>query len=938
MRFGLAFTLMRDGYFAHELGDSWHGQDWWYDELEWKLGSPTSNATFVGVPAGGGNGSAVVNVSSAELEMWVNKATAVATKSIDKTDKHSAAGSTKVVVQKVGSNPDCVDVRFDGLTMKKGVTYKLSFWAKAVEEAALLQQGAAGATIELNTRQNRAPWTSYGLQYSTKLTGTWSQYSATFSLPQSVGASHVSDIWMSFFLGKAAGVTVWLDSITVSVAPPPVVLRHFQCGLAVLNGAQTAQTISIPDGYARLIGSQAPRYQYTVDDGSDDFTSGVGWTANRCPGEENKAPPLNSTCFVHGYNFDKPSNEENMGPYYHTWEQTIHYGTTDTAVFDLKIPVAGKYTISAWWPAVSPPPAWATNVEYAVRTSSNGNVLAKTSFNQAEAPHNGDRWNVVSNLTLPVGAVVTVRCVNAATCVADALLVESAARLNDGSDVSSLTLPSMDGAVLAKTSCRDTNPDQAAATVAPKASTFARSCGPVPLSCAPNCGGAIVKALTDCNAGGGGTVTLSAGIYEMNDTGAKDHQPIMTVAGLSGVALKGETGSGDYYTAGPDPTATTLMVHGMKGFASIADSANVRFEGLQVDMLRQPYTYGQCTKVSGDSFEIKFDPEAYPFDAPVPDYLLKVQSVMGFDPIHWRMARNPVDIYVTASPYTVTLNGGKSGKPNSLTVHGTGFGAARIVAGGWYVLRHQVYSLNAFSIQNSSQVTLEDVQLYSIPGMGFYSGLVHDIFLKHCGVRWRPGRPMSITADASHFNECSGTVHLDGVHFEGQGDDGLNIHGMFHDVRKTLSPGTFELGSRPAGGISKMNIGGRYEFRNRDNWTIEAVGTCTATSIVGGKQHATFDWDMATSVHAAGGASGAPVSQFALLTDVSLEPEVLIENSYFGNNRARGTLIKSSNVVVKNNTYNSTSMHCILAFPDGCYWFESNGFKNWYDDIVSSLL
>ena len=27
-RFGLGFTLMRDGYFTHELGDSWHGQDW----------------------------------------------------------------------------------------------------------------------------------------------------------------------------------------------------------------------------------------------------------------------------------------------------------------------------------------------------------------------------------------------------------------------------------------------------------------------------------------------------------------------------------------------------------------------------------------------------------------------------------------------------------------------------------------------------------------------------------------------------------------------------------------------------------------------------------------------------------------------------------------------------------------------------------------------
>ena len=134
--------------------------------------------------------------------------------------------------------------------------------------------------------------------------------------------------------------------------------------------------------------------------------------------------------------------------------------------------------------------------------------------------------------------------------------------------------------------------------------------------------------------------------------------------------------------------------------------------------------------------------------------------------------------------------------------------------------------------------------------MGFYMGQVHNAHLKDCGVRRRPGRPMSITADASHFNECSGHLHLEGVHMEGQvnvpllheaeidcrgsnptvvsktsndantvqGDDGCNIHGMFHDVRDIGDGSTFELGSRPAGGISQMNIGGRYEFRNRNNW------------------------------------------------------------------------------------------------------------------------
>ena len=144
--------------------------------------------------------------------------------------------------------------------------------------------------------------------------------------------------------------------------------------------------------------------------------------------------------------------------------------------------------------------------------------------------------------------------------------------------------------------------------------------------------------------------------------------------------------------------------------------------------------------------------------------------------------------------------------------------------GGDYVLRHQVYGPPGFGVDGSTDVEAHDVQLYSIPGMGFVMGQTKNVHLKGCGVRWRPGRPMSITADASHFNECSGTVHIDGAHFEGQGDDGMNVHGMFHDVRK-LGPAQFQLGSRPAGGAngppSNMNLGGRYEFRNRNNWTIE---------------------------------------------------------------------------------------------------------------------
>ncbi|PIR03810.1 MAG: hypothetical protein COV59_04015 [Candidatus Magasanikbacteria bacterium CG11_big_fil_rev_8_21_14_0_20_39_34] len=38
MRYGLASTLLGDGYYSFDHGDAWHGQTWWYDEYNVNLG------------------------------------------------------------------------------------------------------------------------------------------------------------------------------------------------------------------------------------------------------------------------------------------------------------------------------------------------------------------------------------------------------------------------------------------------------------------------------------------------------------------------------------------------------------------------------------------------------------------------------------------------------------------------------------------------------------------------------------------------------------------------------------------------------------------------------------------------------------------------------------------------------------------------------------
>jgi hypothetical protein len=47
MRFGLGFTLLGNGYYAYDVGPTWHACNWWYPEYDIKLGQPLGPAQKV---------------------------------------------------------------------------------------------------------------------------------------------------------------------------------------------------------------------------------------------------------------------------------------------------------------------------------------------------------------------------------------------------------------------------------------------------------------------------------------------------------------------------------------------------------------------------------------------------------------------------------------------------------------------------------------------------------------------------------------------------------------------------------------------------------------------------------------------------------------------------------------------------------------------------
>ncbi len=254
MRFGLAFTLMGDGYFSHELGDTDHGQDWWYDELDFKLGQP---------------------------------------------------------------------------------------------------------------------------------------------------------------LGKASGEEVFR--------------RDFQNGIVLLNGTRQRQTVDVGEGYARLKGQQAPKYQYILDDGEKEiFRTSGAWQEVALGTKKWHAIP----------------------PYYHAWNNRCHLlaGGAGEATWDLSLRGRATYTVQAWWAAAPDAKQWTKQAVYELLAG--GKVVASKTLDQSKE---GDQWHtIVERLMLDPGSkpLVRIKSADGGILVADALHVFSAERYNDGEAVRQATLEPMDGIVL----------------------------------------------------------------------------------------------------------------------------------------------------------------------------------------------------------------------------------------------------------------------------------------------------------------------------------------------------------------------------------------------------------------------------------------------------------------------------------------------------------
>ena len=228
----------------------------------------------------------------------------------------------------------------------------------------------------------------------------------------------------------------------------------------------------------------------------------------------------------------------------------------------------------------------------------------------------------------------------------------------------------------------------------------------------------------------------------------------------------------------------------------------------------------------------------------------------------------------------------------------------------------------AIVVSDSAGVTLEGVDIYHCGGMGVIAQRSRDLELDHVQVIPAPGsgRIVSVTADATHFVNCSGRLAMENCRFENQLDDASNIHGIYAQVIRKLGPSKIEvkLKHEQQFGFDFIVPGGTLELV--DAPSLVTYGQMTVKTVERlNKEYTRVQFKSPLPKELKAGDVVASVDHYSM---------VIVRNCMIGKNRARGLLLGSrGKMLIENNRFHTPGA-ALLFEGDARFWFEQEGVRD----------
>ena len=324
---------------------------------------------------------------------------------------------------------------------------------------------------------------------------------------------------------------------------------------------------------------------------------------------------------------------------------------------------------------------------------------------------------------------------------------------------------------------------------------------------------------------------------------------------------------------------TLFTISGVMSGLHIVNCENLSIKGISYDYGRTPFSVGEITSASEKSVVVKMK-DQYPMGG-----ITTINDYLEFDKYtHLPRANGNFLLGSDISDYSI------DGQNVTINFHSE---ISKPVNGTLVVVSHYTYGNNGFYIEDSKNLVLENINMYTAAGMGLVGLTSENITVNRFNVMLKPGtnRLMTTTADGMHFGACRGELNVTNCLIENTHDDAINVKAGHYFSVSNIDRNANTLR------INKLNYMHRLEVGDTINFYTSELGYVTDVKV---KEIVSSD-----DSHAVIKVENIPleITEELLAANYSTAAKVTFENNVVRNKRNRGILLQSVDSVVRNNAF-----------------------------------
>lgn len=356
--------------------------------------------------------------------------------------------------------------------------------------------------------------------------------------------------------------------------------------------------------------------------------------------------------------------------------------------------------------------------------------------------------------------------------------------------------------------------------------------------------------------------------------------------------------------AGQGMDRTFLVGYNQVSIFNAQNCQGLTITSFAIDYDPLPFTAGDVVQVNDTYLDIQV---VSPHRA---DVDRQVQTILRYDPVQQRPAHGLNTYEFSQTPPT----------HGNTSLVAPGVLRLPLASPSQFLLRDPVvvrfvFRGPAIYGQDLTDITVRSVTIFTSWGMGFVTLRARRLNVIDYHVRRRDNRWMSTIVDCMHFADSRDYVSIEDSQCESMGDDGLNVHAVYFLVTEVIDSKTIVITTTNWADPLNFGVDTHLEFTAHEQpFTVHASGQVTSLEYnTPYSRKVTFTEETNVSI-----------GDWACVGD---SPRLTIRNFTVGNNRARGVLLETRHVEIRQSLFNRTSGPAVLIQPS-MYWREGPEARN----------